>query len=507
MVRVRSGEGEAWGEGAAYVIGAGQQYTFLGTGLRDYSTDPLPPPDDFDRWAYDRDRREEAPVAARYVSPEVIGYSDLDDYGQWRTVENYGNVWVPTQVAADWAPYRFGHWAWVDPWGWTWIDDAPWGFAPFHYGRWAYVSSRWCWVPGPIRARPVYAPALVAFVGGSGGFSLSLSTGSVAGVGWFPLGPGEVYRPAYTASRGYFTNVNVSNTIVNTTVINNVYNNVNVTNVVYRNREVAGAVTAVPATTFAGGQPVGRNAVRVPRERIERERVVSVAAVAPSHTSVLGTTAAVAAGATAAVAVKRPSQAVLARPAVAKVAPAPVPPSFESKASMMAAQPGKPLEAEKLNQLKPAKTGVERNVKVAVPAGGAAMTPKPLPEVRKGEERKGPPAQANVPPQPPKGQEALRRARGPPAGSVPPPAPKGQEALRSTKGPPPQARACAADAGARRNRRRDRGFARGAQGTAATGQRAAATAEGTGGTPRGAQGTAAAGERAAAAAEGTGSFA
>ena len=49
-VRVRGGEGEAWGEGAAYVIGAGQQYTFQGTGLRDYSTDPLPPPDDFDRW-------------------------------------------------------------------------------------------------------------------------------------------------------------------------------------------------------------------------------------------------------------------------------------------------------------------------------------------------------------------------------------------------------------------------------------------------------------------------
>ncbi len=75
-------------------------------------------------------------------------------------------MWVPNGTPAGWAPYHYGHWVWVDPWGWTWVDDAPWGFAPFHYGRWAYVGGYWGWVPGPIAARPVYAPALVAWVGG-----------------------------------------------------------------------------------------------------------------------------------------------------------------------------------------------------------------------------------------------------------------------------------------------------------------------------------------------------
>ncbi len=162
IIRVRSGEGEAWGEGAAYVVGAGQQYTFQGEGLRDYSVDSLEPPDEFDRWSLDRNRREDAALSSRYVSPDVVGYSDLDEYGSWRNVEGYGNVWFPTTVAVGWVPYRTGHWGWIDPWGWSWIDEAPWGFAPFHYGRWAFVSSRWCWVPGPIAVRPIYAPALVA---------------------------------------------------------------------------------------------------------------------------------------------------------------------------------------------------------------------------------------------------------------------------------------------------------------------------------------------------------
>ena len=124
-VAVRSGEGEIYGEGAAYVIGARQWYRFADSGLRDYQYDALPPADAFDGWTRDRDRRQDNPVAARYVSPDVIGYADLDDYGTWSSVEGYGNVWVPTSVARDWAPYRDGHWSWIEPWGWTWVDDAP----------------------------------------------------------------------------------------------------------------------------------------------------------------------------------------------------------------------------------------------------------------------------------------------------------------------------------------------------------------------------------------------
>jgi hypothetical protein len=50
-------------------------------------------------------------------------------------------------MPVGWAPYRHGHWAHVMPWGWTWIDDALWGFVPFHYGRWAMLGGGWGWVP------------------------------------------------------------------------------------------------------------------------------------------------------------------------------------------------------------------------------------------------------------------------------------------------------------------------------------------------------------------------
>src|SRR3989442_15797597 len=89
-------------------------------------------------------------------------------------------VWIP-RVTIGWVPYHYGRWRWVEPWGWSWIDDAPWGFAPFHYGRWAYARNEWFWVPGPVVARPVYAPALVAFVGGSH-WSASITIGGGGGV-------------------------------------------------------------------------------------------------------------------------------------------------------------------------------------------------------------------------------------------------------------------------------------------------------------------------------------
>src|SRR5262249_43627032 len=159
-------------------VNAGQGYRFVGTGLRDYTPVDIARTDDFDRWCSDRNHHVERSVSARHVSPYVVGYEDLDTYGTWHTAPGYGYVWAPTNVVAGWAPYRDGHWAWIEPWGWTWIDDAPWGFAVSHYGRWAYVGSSWAWVPGPIAARPVYAPALVAFVGGAN-FALSISSGNV----------------------------------------------------------------------------------------------------------------------------------------------------------------------------------------------------------------------------------------------------------------------------------------------------------------------------------------
>ena len=131
--------------------------------------------DDFERWFLRRAERFGS-TNSRYMDRRLSYWSDdLDSYGSWSVQPEYGNVWFPRTVAAGWVPYRDGHWAWIDPWGWTWVDDAPWGFAPFHYGRWAYFDRGWGWVPGPRTVRPVYAPALVAFVGGSG-FSVAVSS-------------------------------------------------------------------------------------------------------------------------------------------------------------------------------------------------------------------------------------------------------------------------------------------------------------------------------------------
>ncbi|HTU03458.1 MAG TPA: DUF6600 domain-containing protein, partial [Candidatus Sulfotelmatobacter sp.] len=122
-----------------------------------------PPVDDWDRWNYARTDALLHAASARYVSPGTYGMDELDQYGTWRTVPDYGSVWVPTSVPTDWVPYSTGSWI-TDPlYGWTWVSSMPWGWAPFHYGRWVHVGGYWAWAPGPLMTRPVYAPALVAF--------------------------------------------------------------------------------------------------------------------------------------------------------------------------------------------------------------------------------------------------------------------------------------------------------------------------------------------------------
>ncbi len=367
-VIVRKGQGEVYGEGAAYVVDSRQSYRFSGTGLGEYRYVDAPRLDEFDRWASDRDRGYENSVSARYVSQDVVGYQDLDANGTWRVDANYGNVWVPNRVVAGWAPYRDGHWAWIDPWGWTWVDDAPWGFAVSHYGRWANLRGTWGWVPGPVRSQAYYAPALVAFVGGSN-FQLSISSGNVGGVAWFPLGPREVYRPSYPVSRGYFERVNVSNTVVNTTVVNNYYNNTNVTNVVYVNRQVPGAVVAVPTTAFVQSQPVAKSAVRVSREVVERVPVAFVAPVVPTERSVRG----------AAAQGDRPPSRVFERSAVARTAPPPAAVGFAAQQQQLTANPGQPLDAANRRELKREATAPAPDVKVISQKQQAPSTLRPPP--------------------------------------------------------------------------------------------------------------------------------
>jgi hypothetical protein len=321
-VTVWHGRGEVTGGGSSYTVVADQHATFTGTDHLDYDLGQIPDQDGFDNWALDRDQIEDRSDSANYVSREMTGYEDLDEYGDWSYVAGYGTCWRPRALVAGWAPYRFGHWIWVGPWGWTWVEDEPWGFAPFHYGRWAFAGTGWFWVPGPVYVRPVWAPALVAWVGGAPGFRFSAGVG----VGWFPLGPGEVFIPGYRVSRGYVNSVNITNTSVNVTRVTNVYNTVvinrNVNNITYVNRNVNGGVTVVSHDTFVNARPVARNVVSVPARELAAAPVSHMVAVEPARGSVLGAGRAVA---------KTPPAAVVSRPVVALRTPAPMPRSFDQK--------------------------------------------------------------------------------------------------------------------------------------------------------------------------------
>jgi hypothetical protein len=280
VIRIAQGSAEVTGPSQNVIVHADQVVTFTGTDELVAHFDRLGPPDEFDSWVLDRDRRDERAASSRtaqYVSPDVTGYEDLDDNGSWSSEPEYGYVWTPTRVALGWSPYRYGRWVWVTPWGWTWIDDAPWGYAPFHYGRWAHVRNRWCWVPGPRHMRAVYAPALVGWVGSPG---LSIS--------WFPLGPREVYIPGRRYSRHYFERVNVSNTVIVNRALHRALEERG-SNYHYRNRVAPGGVTTVSRTAFTTAGRVHEHRDRANEGRLANAPATAVAPqIAPGRESRLG---------------------------------------------------------------------------------------------------------------------------------------------------------------------------------------------------------------------------
>jgi hypothetical protein len=393
-ISIREGDGEATGNGQTYTLHRGQRGTFSGTDSLNADVEQIGGLDDFDTWAESRDHRYDSSRSAHYLSPDVVGYEDLDDYGDWRDDSNYGHVWFPNQVAVGWAPYHEGHWDWISPWGWTWVDDSPWGYAPFHYGRWVSVGGRWGWVAGPAAVRPVYAPALVVFIGGGpGGFG--------GNVGWFPLGPREVYVPSYRVSRAYVNRVNVSNTNVNVIQVTNVYNTtivhntVNITNVTYVNRNVHGAVTAVPQRTFASAQPVARAAVAMNSRDIAAASVSARVAVAPTRESVLG------AKASSANRVAAPPAAVASRQVVAKRTPPPPPVPFMKQQQALASHPGQPLARSEVQSLRPANPAAAQPMVRQAPPGRAATPSFGRPENRPAPNgRPAPEPNRPTPPQP-----------------------------------------------------------------------------------------------------------
>ena len=432
-VAVPGGEVEVTVGGTAFPVHARQSAQIVGVDGRTYNLADVAPPDGFDRWCQDRDRREEQVQSVRYVPREMIGYEDLDQYGAWRNVPPYGWVWTPTSVVAGWAPYRYGHWVWVAPWGWTWIDEAPWGFAPFHYGRWAFADGVWLWVPGRVVERPVYAPALVAFVGGPR-FSLSVSIGGGGGgVAWFPLGPGEVYRPAYHVSDVYVRNVNVTH--VNVTNIN--VTNVNVTNVRYANQSVQGAVTAVPQQAFVSARPVGQVATVVSaRDAAQAQVVGTTAAVAPRPESFVRRPAFGAAGPGA---VAHPPAQIIERPVAVRTAPAPPPVSFRAQQQALQANPGQPLDSNTLGNLR-GTAGATPNAPRYRAARPGNVNDAPPPVFAPRNERPPapqPPQPVNPPPPPFRNERAAPVAVPPPAN---PPRNERPAAVAPERRPPAQER-------------------------------------------------------------------
>jgi FecR protein len=345
-VRVSEGAAQAYTGAQTVAIGAQQSVSFTGTQqtVAYYSASPGTP-DDLDNWSAARDLQVDDSVSSEYVAGDIPGTQDLDNSGRWQDTPEYGYVWMPTAVAVGWVPYRFGNWVWISPWGWTWVDAARWGYAPFHYGRWAQWNNAWCWVPAPRFGRPLYAPALVGWVGGP---IPGTPAAFGSNVGWFPLGPREAYVPAGHVSPAYLRKVNITNTSrIDNAYLTNVYQNA-ITPLHYVNRRAA-AVTTVPQNIFISGQAVGGHAVLLPPAVLAGSAVAAAApALAPIRQSVLGPSE----GRGAA----HPPAALLHRLVIARTAPPRAPAPFDQQLAAIQANGGRPLSRAQLERLQAAAT-------------------------------------------------------------------------------------------------------------------------------------------------------
>ena len=305
-ITVIRGQGEITADGKTYEVHAAEQAEFTGAENPNYSITRAPGPDGLDRWAEERDLKEDRSRSGNYVSRDMPGYDDLDDHGTWRDEPEYGHVWYPDDVGPDWAPYSDGYWSWVGPWGWTWVGYEPWGFAPYHYGRWAFIGGAWGWCPGPFFGPPCYGPAFVGFLGGGWGFGFGL------GVGWFPLGWGEPFFPWFPCSHAFINVINVHNTFINNV---NVLNG-NGRNINFVNAHNLRAVTVASHNAFVGGQPINRGAQRITQASLNNAKVTNSVGIRPTQHSALGS-------ANINPRAPRPPAGVQNRAVVARTAPAP----------------------------------------------------------------------------------------------------------------------------------------------------------------------------------------
>jgi len=421
--------------GTATPLATNQQIVVTGTETPRVDAGPAPQLTAWDRWNYQRTAYLLQPSLTQHVSASMYGTEALAQHGAWRTEESYGSVWVPTAVAPGWVPYSTGRWIWDPRFGWTWLDDAPWGWAPYHYGRWVFVRNYWAWAPGPVVVRPVYAPALVVFLGGP----VAVTVG-VRPLHWAPLGWGEPIipwwgRPGFVGVaswHGWGGPRVVNNVVINRTT------NVQVTNItVYKNVHVHNAVVATPADRFGHGavRPTRVDDARV-RELTPVRGALEVKPVAASVMSGEGSAT-------------RPSARIQERKVVATRAPRDLSPALQAQGlgtSRGAAPPAAP-------QIVPApKREPARATATPTPAGGsgpadkarrddapnarrAAGNPSPAPQAapRVPDDKK---ARAATPPEQKPGNRPGKDAE-PGARQIPqPPPPPAHDPTASRQAPP-----------------------------------------------------------------------
>ncbi len=336
-VQVRRGRAIAAAGGGQVPLSAGDEMDIDGIDRPRYDLVAVPRPDGWDQWVAERDQQLAQARSYTYVTADIAGVEDLDQYGRWQQIPEYGWTWSPISVEVGWAPYRAGRWIWQDPWGWTWVAAEPWGWAPYHYGRWVFYGARWCWVPvGPPVQTVAYSPALVAFVGGSGGY-----------VGWFPLAPRDPFYPWWR--RGP---------------------TVAVTNVTYINRTY---VTVVNQTVFVSGRNVSRDFVhdRAVIRTVEATPVLrGPVPVVPTRDSIRMTSRTTTAA--------RPPAATTARGVVVRVPPPPQQPRFDTKVPVIRENRGAPVttgEAARLSTQDRSQPAA-RVRPVAPEAGGVTLAPR-----------------------------------------------------------------------------------------------------------------------------------
>jgi len=206
IVIVRGGEAQIATPQGSTEVHAGQMATVRGDAeSAQYKISSAPDRDDWDRWNADRDHLIQNANSWHHTNRYYTGAQDLDAYGRWQNVQDYGDVWVPNEPDG-WVPYRNGNWVYEPYYGWTWVGYEPWGWAPYHYGRWFPYGDAWAWWPGPVYAgyNPLWAPAYVSFFGWGGGFGFGVGFGGWGGFGWLPIGPCDWFHPWWGGYRGRF---------------------------------------------------------------------------------------------------------------------------------------------------------------------------------------------------------------------------------------------------------------------------------------------------------------